>query len=805
MDTSLRLSANIASLDSSDSKPSLRNFLSIAVWFGVATGLVEGLGLLWFQRVNWARWGATIHVSLPILWISMLVDVAIFLFLALMFFAIARLVPRVRVLNGLVFLLGFLALYDWLSVTGRLRVVSCALLAVGVAVAFTRWMQSHERGAVQFWRRTAPWVAAIGVLTFVGIYGGQRLTEKAETEKLPAALAGAPNVVVVVVDTLRADHLSAYGYERATSPNIDRMASQGALFQNAVSAASWSLPSHASILTGRYQFEHGMGDVDGTPIRDSATPALGGYPTLGEALEKRGYRTAAFSANRSYFSENLGFGRGFIHFEDYFHSTADSFVRTLYGGELAGLYLNAVRNRTIAGVLQLAGWESLMDASFEGAGGLNGAHVRKRASTVNEEVLNWIDGDAQSHPFFVFLNYFDVHNPYGGPPNYPKPTWEQKTSIDEYDDSVKYIDDAVGTLMTGMQQRGLAQKTLVILTSDHGESLGQHGLAYHGHSLYRELVHVPLIFWYPGHVPSGARLPSPVNNAAIAVTVMDILGADARAFPGEALDGLWNSPAGLIHSNQLSELAEEHFLEAEDEGAEKRIPLGTTGAMKSIMGEQWHLIVHKKFGNQLYDWVHDPDESKNVIHTPEGEEVSRRLMAGMQDVLARSGAKQDPALSAVALKSTGTEQEETFVQLNRLSTPVNDYYRFQAEPGSVVAVNVRPEEDEAVTPMDSVVTITDAEGQPLETCRDPEDDRAQAPATPDPTPDAFDDVCINDDISPGVQTDSQLEILVPGSGHSPVELYIRVSDWNGRAGPGLKYQIAVSGPGVSSAIKAAAR
>ena len=101
--------------------------------------------------------------------------------------------------------------------------------------------------------------------------------------------------------------------------------------------------------------------------------------------------------------------------------------------------------------------------------------------------------------------------------------------------------------------------------------------------------------------------------------------------------------------------------------------------------------------------------------------------------------------------------------------------------------------------------VTDSGGRPLESCRDPEDDHVKAPGTPDPTPDEFDDVCVNDDITPGVQTDSQLEILVPGEGHSPVELLIRVSDWNGRTGPGLKYQIAVRGSGANPAVKTAKR
>jgi len=621
-------------------------------------------------------------------------------------------------------------------------------------------------------------------------------------QNLPAASTDAPNVVVILVDTLRADHLSAYGYSRPTSANIDRLASQGTLFENAVSAGSWSLPSHASILTGRYQFEHGVRDVDGTPIRDWHTPAMGGFETLGEALEKRGYRTGAFSANRSYFSENLGFGKGFMHFEDYFHSTADSFVRTLYGGELAGFYLTAKGNSVMAGLVHAVHGDAWMDASFEGAGGLNGAHVRKRASTVNEEVLHWIDGHSGKHPFFAFLNYFDVHNPYGGPPGYPKPAWEQGSNVDQYDDGVKYVDDAVGYLMSELWKRGMSSKTLVVLTSDHGESLGQHGLAYHGHSLYRELIHVPLIFWYPEHVPEGTRVSQAVTNAAIPATVMGILRDQSDPFPGQALDAFWRTPAGVVDTApKLSELSEEHFLEPEDEGAEKVIPLGTTGAMKSVIGDQWHLIIHKKYGNQLYDLTHDPEEANNLIHAPEGARESSQLMEKMQNILAGLGERRLPA----PVKWNESAQPEASLVVKTAVASDDNSYRFEAEPGTIVDVDVSPQKDGKAVPLDPVVMVTDSDGRPLESCRDPEDDHATAPGSPDPTPDSFDDACVNDDISPGVQTDSQLEILVPGEGHSPVELLLRVSDWNGRTGPGLKYQIAIRRSGVNPAVKTAQR
>ncbi len=480
-----------------------RSLLIVGLGSGIFAGFVEGLGLLLFQRINWARWGPMMHVSWEIFWISPIVDAILFLLLALICGVAARLAPRLPALRVLVFLLTFLTVYDWLTLTSRLLHVACLLLAFGVAVAFSRWCGKRESSFLQFWRRATPWVVAAWILAFAGIQGGKWLEERTAVAHLPAAAPGAPNVLVIVVDTLRADHVSSYGYARPTSPAFDRLAQQGVRFQNAISACSWSLPSHVSLLTGRYQFEHGVGSVQPEPWLGWGNKGMGGFPALGEALERKGYRTGAFSANRTYFSRDLGFGRGFLHFEDYFQSASDAFVRTLYGREFARIYLKRSEHSLVKRTLRKLGFTSLLDQDAEGSGSYGGAFgVRKRADAVNQEVTDWIDRD-RGRPFFAFLNYFDVHDPYGGPRGYPKPSWPQQTDVDAYDNGVKYVDDHIAQLMEELGRRGLADHTLVIITSDHGESLGQHHLRTHGKALYWELIHVPLLIWYPGHVPAG--------------------------------------------------------------------------------------------------------------------------------------------------------------------------------------------------------------------------------------------------------------------------------------------------------------
>jgi hypothetical protein len=360
----------------------LADLLLTAVCFGILTGLIEGAGLMLFQRLNWASWGPMIHVSAPILWISPLSDTIFFSILTLILFCLGLVVTRLKVFRILLLLLSGLAAYDFLTLTARLYHWSCLMLAIGAGVAFMRWASPRQVAVISFCRRSLIWVVTVGILVFFAIQGGKWFSERQKLAQLPSALPGSPNVLVIVVDTLRADHLSSYGYSRLTSPNIDRLAQQGTLFENAISACSWSLPAHVSLLTGLYLFQHGVTNVQPMSVFGSNAPSFRGSLTLGEALERRGYRTGAFSANRTWFSHDLGFGRGFIHFEDYFHSPADMWVRTLYGREFSRICLSRSERSKPKRLLHWLGFDSLLDLDDEGVGANGGAPaIRKRSSS----------------------------------------------------------------------------------------------------------------------------------------------------------------------------------------------------------------------------------------------------------------------------------------------------------------------------------------------------------------------------------------------------------------------------------------
>jgi hypothetical protein len=353
-------------------------------------------------------------------------------------------------------------------------------------------------------------------------------------------------------------------------------------------------------------------------------------PTLGEALQKQGYRTGAFSANRIYFTSNVGLGRGFIHFEDYFDGVGDAFVRTEFGREFARLYMNRSPKSKITRAFQQLGLGAWLDKDSEGSGDYGGIYgIRKRADAVNRETLRWIAKDGQ-HPFFAFLNYLDVHYGYGGPAGYPKPAWDHGTTIDEYDAGVKYTDDFIGRLLRGLDELGVLKNTVVIVTSDHGEALGDHGLSFHGAALYWDLVHIPLIISWPGHLNDGLRVEPPFSNAVIPGIVIDIVVAKDNPFPGPRLMFLSAyQPASREWPPVISELPQTNTIVAADRAMQGKIPLATDGWMSSVVSQQWQLIRHEKYGDQIYDWKTDPAESVDLITTPAGHSVAAALAASL--------------------------------------------------------------------------------------------------------------------------------------------------------------------------------
>ncbi len=305
------------------------------------------------------------------------------------------------------------------------------------------------------------------------------LSACAKNEKPIAAKKSPPtiNVLLITMDTTRADHLGCYGYQSAKTPTIDRLASEGILFENAYCQIPITLPSHASILTGLYPPHHGI-RLNGP----YALPAE--IPTLASILKSQGYATGAF-VSAPVLSSQFGLNRDFDRYDD----------------------------------------EVLNDPL---------GHADRRAGATLERAQAWLKTNRQS-PFFLWIHFFDPHFPYAPPEPFASQFREKP-----YDGEIAYVDSVVADLLSHLEREGRIESTLIVLTADHGEGLSEHGEFTHGLFAYDTTLHVPLIFRIPKgskeaerEWKSGTRSSSPAQSADVLPTVLEIVGVDAP----ESLDG----------------------------------------------------------------------------------------------------------------------------------------------------------------------------------------------------------------------------------------------------------------------------
>ena len=430
---------------------------------------------------------------------------------------------------------GFLGTFAVLYSFPQIQRLAALVLSAAVATLLSRLVGEAtpaRRGRVR-WAAVILSLATAGIATATLV--GNALRER-RLNRSAASPPAAPNVLLLVLDTVRAISLSLYGYERETTPQLTRWSARGVVFTRAYSTAPWTLPSHASMMTGRWMHEMSADWMVPLDRRD---------PTLAEVLGRRGYRTGGFVANTDYCSAEVGLDRGFGRYEDY----------TLEPGQIlrsSSLWRAAAR---ITPIRRLIG-------NYDNLG-------RRTAPEISGAFLRWLDRDPD-RPFFGFLNYYDAHRPYFPPGEWPNrfrtpgvelnPRYRREDgaepdpprdriqgAIDAYDNAIGYLDSEIGKLLDQLEQRGILERTIVIITSDHGEEFFEHGLWDHGNSLYHPSVHVPLLVIAPGLAPAGVRVAEPVSIRALPATVVDLLGVPGP-FPGASLAGAWSGalPADSI-------------------------------------------------------------------------------------------------------------------------------------------------------------------------------------------------------------------------------------------------------------------
>jgi len=443
--------------------------------------------------------------------------------------------------------------------------------AVLIFRLFHRWF---SRRAVRLARAMGIAVAfvAISSISALGFFGNVEPLHRGQSwRSVEPKLSKAPNVILILVDTLRADHLSAYGYERPTSPVFDALAKEGVLFENAYSHASWTIPSIATLFTSVQESIHGMTHVAHALPDESVT--------LAEILRDSGYTTAFISSNE-FVSRQQNYTQGF----DYILQT-----NTLYERLHTRNFQPPYRLYLFKFLTRLPPWvfdfldrgvnlplEYLINEAganrkglFSPIDPLEGADRVGKADWMYEYARGYLDHmldqqgyDLRQNKFFLYLHYFDPHDPYRAPARYQKlfdPDYEGEyeeippdlwtpTPLDprrlqnmvaQYDGEIRFFDTYLNELVRFLKARDLYDETLIIITSDHGEAFFEHGNYKHGGTVFDEEVKIPLFMRFPGAIPEGLRISDLAGLIDVTPTILDILGveisADGREFQGNSL------------------------------------------------------------------------------------------------------------------------------------------------------------------------------------------------------------------------------------------------------------------------------
>jgi arylsulfatase A-like enzyme/Flp pilus assembly protein TadD len=405
----------------------------------------------------------------------------------------------------------------------------------------------------------------------------------------PAAKAPPPNVILITVDTLRADRLGCYGNTQIETPNMDAMARDGVLFARAIAQVPLTAPSHAAILTGTYPIWNGMRDWSDPGLRPDV-------PTLAEIFKRQGYTTAAF-VSAFVLDSMWGLARGFDHYDDWFEAQDYTQVKR--------------------------------------------QSVERSADKTVDRTLAWLRSRPPG-PFFLWVHLYDPHAPYR-PPEPFKARYQGRP----YDGEVAYTDQQLGRLMQFLRAQGLYSSALIVLTSDHGEALGEHQEQEHGYFIYQPGVHVPLVMKFPaGFAPAQPRISKVVNTIDLAPTVAQFCAFpsdEQRSFQGRSLLTLVTKGSDATPRYGYSE---------------SLYPRSLVGAspLFGLQTERYHYI--RAPHEELYDLDQDPQEKRNVLR--ENPNVAAALREQLQGTLSRykpaegsgAGGRVDPE-TAEKLRSLG--------------------------------------------------------------------------------------------------------------------------------------------------------
>jgi arylsulfatase A-like enzyme len=498
------------------------------------------------------------------------------LFVALAWYGLGRLAPFDAPMAAIMSMAPFIAI---------------VLVSVGAALARLRgWLPWSLGGVV-----------LLAALFVPRAYVAATTPASPPLPSIPQAAADAPDVVLVVLDTVRAWNVSSYGYARDTAPTIERLAEEGVLFTDATSPSTWSLPSHASLFTGRYPSSHG---AHGEHVELDAR-----YPTLAEVLTARGYETFCFTSN-PWISDGLGLTRGFRFQQQ---------VAEAHGG--AGKNFVFVHR-----LIDRLGW----------------SEADKGGAQVADDFKQWaLERPRDAPPAFVFLNFLEAHFPYHqlprgfvsfytdqpldelaeismaltamqfGGPNVDTEA-ARGPAVDMYDGGIVYSDELLRRVIEALRKRGTLDDTVLVVLADHGEMMGERaGYFGHGLSLYQPTISVPFLVRYPPRIPAGARVAQPVTTVAAFATILDL--AKIEPPPTLQAESLVPAANGLAASASPV-LAEKMGSFALGIGGRALPDPQMDGDLRyrALRVDSYKLVETSQGDTFLFDLASDPSESRDL-------------------------------------------------------------------------------------------------------------------------------------------------------------------------------------------------
>lgn len=486
------------------------------------------------------------------------------------------------------------------SVSGLLAVACCGVVG-------SRLWRRHGLPADSFFPARA---AAVLALAGALVLGGGLLVTRLGVPSLPPlrphAAIGRPNVVLVTLDTVRADHLSLYGYGEDTTPFLKQLATAATFYSQATATSNVTLTTHASMFTGLYGSWHGA--FRAPPEFPHGRPLSGRYPTLAEILSANGYRTMAVAANYGYLGPGFGLTRGF----------ETSFLPVPAVGS-GGLFLTHHLRLLVRALLSA----DELDATYS------------RAAEINQAVSTLLGHAAQeAAPFFLFVNYMDAHEPYLPPAPFNAlfpgrdrtlhaRDWrdmqnqvmrgvrgispvERRHFVSQYDGAIRYLDSQLDHLISELKNLGLFDNSMIVITSDHGEAFGERNLVAHGFSVYQDQVHVPLIIKYP-HQERPRSVSTVVSQVDLMPTVLGTLGFQApKGAQGKDLRDLEDDASRLVVSESFP-----FTLFGRTSGKTER----------AVFSGSTKLIALRSGARELYDLSRDPEERQN-LYRPDGDQAT---------------------------------------------------------------------------------------------------------------------------------------------------------------------------------------